>query len=311
MHAVLTISAAHLDYLLPQVADNKRAMNVHLSQTLPGFRCEVGTIASLQDSDAVIACGFLLLYYAWYVPFFHHERGESNPTMDSDGLLSFATGLNEVITATYKAQQFRNTKNKGIFQNYAIPQYIRMISDIRTRTASAAGWLSYDFDGNFLSRRKLNSHQLQDQVATPREGGACREIKLEDRLDPIFYAVDSFTLGLDVTEIMPSFMVYSLTWPTKAPKEFVREVRVGSSPALLVLLSFYASVLLTTSFNDEVWWAHHRCKVMCESILAQLTYSQKAVSSWSENVAHIVEYFKFKQNANGTWEVGTPSLVWS
>ncbi|PCH00268.1 Protein of unknown function DUF3468 [Penicillium occitanis (nom. inval.)] len=134
MHAVLTISASHLNYLLPQLAENKRAINIHLSHTLPGFIQGVGAIESSQDSDAVIACGFLLLYYAWSVPFFN-ETDDSNLNVDSDGLLWFAVGLQEVITAAYETQS-RVSKNGGIFANYAIPQYVQMLSDIRTRTES-------------------------------------------------------------------------------------------------------------------------------------------------------------------------------
>ncbi|EED22041.1 hypothetical protein TSTA_092870 [Talaromyces stipitatus ATCC 10500] len=289
MHAVLTISASHLNYLLPQQAENKRAMNIYLSRTLPGFRSGVGTIASLQDTDAVIACGFLLLYYAW---------DDSNQSIDSDGLLWFATGLSEVITAAYTIQSQDGTNN-GIFHNYAIPQYAQMLLDIRTRTASAASYLSYDFDGNFLGRHKL-SDQVQDSVS---QGGGCREIRLENRLGPIFYTVDSFTLGLDLTGFLPSFMAYSLTWPTKAPKDFVNQINAGESHALLVLLSFYSSVWLTLS--NEVWWAHRRCRMMCELILSQLTYQKE--SFWSENITRIAEYFNFNQKTNGTWEVGCPS----
>lgn len=290
---MLTISASHLHYLVPQLAEAKRAMNIHLSHTLPGFRQGVGTITSSRDSDAVIACGFLLLYYVWSVPFFN-ETDDSSLTVGSDGLLWFATGLQEVITSAYEAQS-RDSRDGGIFANYAIPQYVQMLSDIRTRTASVGR--SYNFAENFLSQ-----HQVPSRVAQ----SGCRETKLESRLDPIFYTVDSLTLGLDLTDLMPSFMVYSLTWPSKAPKEFINQVKNGESHALLVLLSFYASIWLTLS--NEVWWAHRRCKIMCETIMSQLTCSQKE-NSWSENITHIIRYFNFKQNTNGAWEVGSPSLV--
>lgn len=293
MHAVLTISASHLYCLLPQLAENKRAMNIHLSHALPGFIQGVGTIASTRGSDAVIACGFLLLYYAWSVPFFN-ETDHSNLNVDSDGLLWFAVGLQEVIAAAYEAQS-HDSKNGGIFANYAIPQYVQMLSDIRTRTESVGR--SYNFAENFLGQ-----HQLPTRVAQR----PCRETKLESRLDPIFYTVDSLALGLDLTDIMPSFMVYSLTWPTKAPKDFISQVNSGDSYALLVLLSFYASIWLT--LPNEIWWAHRRCKMMCEVILSQLTCSQRR-SPWSENITHIARYFNFNQNENGTWEVGSPSLA--
>jgi hypothetical protein len=268
-------------------------MNINLSNTLPGFRQGVGTIASSRDSDAVIACGFLLLYYAWSVPFFN-EADDLGLNVASDGLLWFATGLQEVITTAYEARS-RDSKNGGIFANYAIPQYVQMLSDIRTRTESTDR--SYNFAENFLGQ-----HQLSSRVAQR----GCRETKFENRLDPIFYTVDSLTLGLDLTEVMPSFMVYSLTWPTKAPREFISQIKRGESHALLVLLSFYASIWLTLS--NEVWWAHRRCKMMCEIILSQLTYSEKG-SPWSENINHIVRYFDFDQKTNGTWEVGSLSTV--
>lgn len=293
MHAVLTISASHLHCLLPQLAENKRAMNIHLSHTLPGFRQRVESIASSQDSDAVIACGFLLLYYAWSVPFFN-ETDDSSLNVDSDGLLWFAVGLQEVITAAYESQS-RDSQKGGIFANYAIPQYAQMLSDIRKRTESVGR--SYNFAENFLG---------QHQLPTIGARRPCRETKLESRLDPIFYTVDSHTLRLDLTDIMPSFMVYSLTWPTKAPKEFISQIKRGESHALLVLLSFYASIWLT--LPNEIWWAHRRCKMMCEVILSQLTCSRKR-SPWSENISHIARYFNFNQNENGTWEVGSPSLV--
>lgn len=300
MHAVLTISASHLNHILPQQAEYKRAMSIYLSRALPGFRCGIGTMTSLQDSDAVIACGFLLLYYAWYVPFFNTERDNTNRSIDSDGLLWFATGLSEVITTAYEIQSQDNVNN-GIFRDYAIPEYVKMLSDIRERTASAAGCLSYDFEGNFL-RHPASAGKLQDNVVP--EGG-CRGVRIEDRLDPIFYAVDSLSLGLDTTGLMPSFMTYSLTWPTKAPREFSSQINAGEPNALLVLLSFYASVWLTLS--SEAWWAHCRCQTMCEVILSQL--SCQKTNFWRENIMYIAEYFRFKQKANGTWEVGFPPAI--
>lgn len=289
---MLTVSASHLNYLLPQLAEIKKAINVHLNHTLPGFRQRVGTIASSRDSDAVIACGFLLLYYAWSIPFFN-ETDDCGSKVDSDGLLWFATGLQEVITTAYEAQS-RNSENGGIFADFAIPQYVQMLTDIRTRTESAGR--SYNFAENFLGR-----HRLPREVAQL----GCREIELDIRLDPIFYTIDSLTLGLDLTDVLPSFTVYSLTWPTKAPREFISQIKRGESHALIVLLSFYASVWLTLS--KETWWAHRRCKMMCEVVLSQLTCSQKT-SSWSENITHIARYFNFNQNDNGAWDIGSPSL---
>lgn len=290
---MLTISASHLNYLLPQLADIRKAINVHLGHTLPGFRQDVGTIASARGSDAVIACGFLLLYYAWSVPFFN-EMDDSGSKTDSDGLLWFATGLKEVITTAYQVQS-RDSMSGGIFTNLAIPQYVQMLSDIRTRTES--GCRSYNFAENFLGQHRLPRRVAQQE---------CHEIKLETRLDPIFYTVDSLTLGLDVTEIMPSFMVYSLTWPTKTSQQFINQIKRGESHALLVLLSFYASVWLTLS--EKTWWSYRRCTRMCEVILSQLSSSQKK-SSWSENVTQISRYFNFNQNDDGAWNVGSPSLL--
>ncbi|KAJ6172644.1 hypothetical protein N7470_001711 [Penicillium chermesinum] len=172
MHAILAIASSHLSFLLPQARESERSMKIHLGHTLPGFRKAVGTVASIQDTDVLIACGFLLLYYMWSVPFFNDE-GNPSLSADSDGLFWFALGLKEVTVTAYETQT--RAQAHGLFQDIAIPQYVKVLADIRNRTENAI--CSYDFNKNFFGN--LESPCTQNDATPPP---SCREINALERL---------------------------------------------------------------------------------------------------------------------------------
>lgn len=165
MHAILTISASHLSSLLPEQREYKTAMNTHFSHTIPGFRRAVDAVPFCwQDTDALIACGFLLLYYAWYIPFFNVAEDNSDAgTLASDGLLWFANGVKAVITAACQ-RQCQEFCCDSIFHNLAIPQYLRLLKQIRTRTKDLCFRNSYNFEKLFLGRQNEEDRGTQRRM---------------------------------------------------------------------------------------------------------------------------------------------------
>lgn len=286
MHAILTISASHLHHLQPQVPQHTRAAAVHLDRALSGFRLSLsGTNISQQHFDVVIACGFILLHYAWSVPFFNVPN-DTSPSIESDGLLWFAAGLKAVILAAYEKEP-----KEGIFHGYMKADYVR-----RFYAWSEEEECSYNFEENFLHQSPSASYKAPEGDCLQ----GCGNANAGERLVPIFRAVDAVTRGRDISHIMPSILAYSLMWPSKAIRPFQDEVGEKDPWAMITMLSFYASSLFVLS--DTVWWAHYRSKVMCESILAHLT--REKPGQWEQNVSKITEYFGFNKDRDGNWEVG-------
>lgn len=121
-----------------------------------------------------------------------------------------AAGLPEVIMTTY--QRILDRATLACFKLSAIPNYLRRMSAIHTWTEKQD--YSFDFEENFLGHPNGSSGVSEE---TLRQGGG---MIASERLRPIFHIVDSFTLGQDITDLMPSILVCLLMWPSKVTRIF-------------------------------------------------------------------------------------------
>lgn len=292
MHAILTISASHLHYLQPQVPKHTRAASVHLDRALSGFRLDLAaTNLSQHHFDVIIACGFILLHYAWSSPFFNVPN-DTSPSIESDGLLWFAAGLKNVIVSAYEKEP-----RQGIFHEILKADHVR-----RFYAWSEEEDCSYNFEENFLRQSPSDGSNVPEDDCLQ----GCGNTNAKERLVPIFRAVDAVTRGQDISHIMPSILAYSLMWPSKAMRTFQDEVRDREPGAMLTMLSFYASSLVILS--EGAWWAHYRSKFMCEAILTLL--AKEGTGQWEHNVSKITEYFGFCKNHDGSWNIGNKLQRW-
>ncbi|CAG9936499.1 unnamed protein product [Clonostachys rosea f. rosea IK726] len=293
MHAIMTISASHLLYLQPKVRQHNKAAALHLDSALSGFRASLsGLYLPQAQYDVVIACSFILLYYAWSVPFFN-TSDEDSTTIESDGLLWFAAGIKTVIVTIYKLRP-----KDSMFQAYFEAEPVKSFYEWSEQTD-----FSYDFGQKFLD-------QSQAPVRHPGLAcvSGCGSVNAAERLvGPVFHALDAISQGEDLSVIMPAVMTYMLMWPSKAMQDFQEEIKRGDHRALVTMLSFYASSW--TLLSGRAWWAYHRSKVMCTEILDRL--STMGSSVWDENILNITEYFGFGKNVDGTWEIGgSNQIMW-
>ncbi|RYP31406.1 hypothetical protein DL767_005806 [Monosporascus sp. MG133] len=259
---------------------------MHLDRALSGFRSSLGgTNLPQQQVDVVIACGFILLHYAWSVPYFNVPN-DALPSVGSDGLMWFAAGIKAVILALYEKEP-----RGGIFHAYLRADHVK-----RFYAWSEQESCSYDFEGSFLRQTFTEAARKGPEGDCLQRG--CGNSNAGERLVPIFRAVDAVTRGHDISNIMPSILAYTLMWPSKATQAFQDEVKDKDPGAMITMLSFYASSFLISS--GRAWWAHHRSKVMCESLLAHFT--REKPGGWEQNVSKIGEYFGFNRNRDGNWE---------
>ncbi|KAI1767992.1 hypothetical protein GGR53DRAFT_525545 [Hypoxylon sp. FL1150] len=283
MHAVLTIGASHLHYLQPQVPQHTRAASVHLDRALAGFRLNMGASnLSQHHFDVIIACGFLLLHYAWSTPFFNVPN-DASPSIESDGLLWFAAGLKTVILSAYDKEPRR-----GIFHELLKADHFRQFY-----AWSKEDDCSYNFEENFLRQSPSDDSETPENYCLQ----GCGNTNAGERLAPIFRAVDAVRRGRDISHVMPSILAYSLMWPSKAMRAFQDEVRDKNPGAMATMLSFYASISMV--FSDNVWWAKNRSKFMCEAIVGLL--AKEGTGQWERNVSKITEYFGFSKTRDGNW----------
>ncbi|VUC32038.1 unnamed protein product [Clonostachys rosea] len=285
MHGIMTISASHLLYVQPRVRDHNKAIALHLDSALSGFRASLSSLYLPQAQyDVVIACGFILLYYAWSVPFFNGSD-EDSTSIESDGLLWFAAGIKTVIVTIYQMKP-----QDSMFQTYFEAQPVKSFYKWSEQTR-----FSYDFGQKFLD-------QPQAPVKHPSLAciAGCGSVNAAERLGPVFHALDATRQGEDLSEIMPAVMTYMLMWPSKAMQDFQEEIKRGDQRALVTMLSFYASSW--TLLSQRAWWAYHRSKVMCTEILKRL--DTRGPSCWDENIQNITEYFNFSGNMDGGWGIG-------
>ena len=286
----MTISASHLHFLQPRLPEYTRAIAVHLDGALSGFRASLNaSTLSQQQPDAIMACGFILLHYAWSVPFFNAQDDKSTD-IESDGLLWFAAGVKTVILAV-----FEKMSAGGIFHAYMRKDYVRQFY-----LWSENSGCSYNFEQNFLGRARKPLEIPEGCCPRP-----CGTTDAEERLVPIFHSVDALTRGRDISDMMPSILAYSLMWPSKAQPAFEDEIKMRSLPAMVTLLCFYACSWQV--LPESAWWAHRRSKVMCEGLLAHL--SREKPSRWDRNVSFIADYFGFSRKGDGNWEVTRPATV--
>lgn len=93
MHAVLLVSARHLEHMSPGKDQYRWAAQSHLSKLLPMYRSGLSGPLSASNADALIAISALLLYFLW------SEVGDSSAKrpefMAEDKLFSFAGGVRE------------------------------------------------------------------------------------------------------------------------------------------------------------------------------------------------------------------------
>ncbi|KAI0377164.1 hypothetical protein F5Y04DRAFT_189623 [Hypomontagnella monticulosa] len=293
MRAVLTVSASHLHYLQPHISRHSRVAAMHLDRSLSGFRESLNKLGlPQQNPDVIIACGFILLHYAWSIPFFNVPNDRS-PDIESDGLLWFAGGVKTIILSVYKKDEGEPVD--GIFQSHITKNHSKRFYDWSDQADC-----SYDFEQNFLRQSCPAREPVPDGCLLGRG-----TVNAAERLVPIFRTVDALTRGQDISDIMSSVLAYTLMWPSKAMPNFLDSVRDGDIDAMVTMLSFYASSWKIMS--ERAWWAHHRPKVMCQAILEHL--SRERPSEWDQNISKITEYFGFNKNCDGNWEIGNPTVA--
>ncbi|KAL1963133.1 hypothetical protein VTN77DRAFT_8676 [Rasamsonia byssochlamydoides] len=284
MHAVLLMAASHLHHLHPESAEYTHAEAYHLAHTLSGFRRALSRPFQEQNADVIVACAFILLHYAWAVPFSAELSPDADGVIDigTDNLLSFAAGLKSVIVTTRDVD--RNSLR--IFKELLRPNSIQRFKD----WAASAG-SSYDFEGHFLHRPRIDPASL-NHADSDREcfGLSCGSVDAVDRLIPVFYTIDAVSRGEDMAHLMSEVKAYLLMWPGKCTKEFEQAVRENRNEALVVLLCFYASTCWLMA--KDVWWVQERSKFMCDAISKRLESKR---DSWDDRVFKICEYFKIKQ----------------
>lgn len=105
MHAILLISATHLNYLEPTNKIHQKASIVHLGKTLKLFRAALSKPINAQTADAYMATTVLLYHYAWSnVDFMQSppvaEGSVQGLDLSTDPLFTLSKGVRDVFISS-------------------------------------------------------------------------------------------------------------------------------------------------------------------------------------------------------------------
>ncbi|OCK83170.1 hypothetical protein K432DRAFT_423561 [Lepidopterella palustris CBS 459.81] len=99
MHAILVVSATHLDYLDPHNPINRKASVFHLSKALQLFRHELSQPLTKDNADPLMATAILLFHHAWAnIDFVYPSFSFENFNPDDPSSYSLDLSMDPVFT---------------------------------------------------------------------------------------------------------------------------------------------------------------------------------------------------------------------
>ena len=226
MHAVLLVTASHLQRLQPFEARYRKMALEHLSQVLPSFRKALATLTASIDgsADALLACSMLMLQYSWEVSLSTIQNANRDPE-GFVSLLGLYSGLRYIV---FKIWDARDRSRFDSMITYSPRLRIER----------------YFEDTNFPSEIEA----FFDHCITCTKISGNENRNLNDRIDaahrliPILCALMLGRHFLEASGLMLDVARYLFAWPNFLSDDFIHLVKMNDEICQVILLYYFAAV---------------------------------------------------------------------
>jgi hypothetical protein len=278
MHAVLLVTASHLQHLQPYETRHRKVALEHLSQVIPSFRNALATLTVNRrgSADALLACSMLLLQYSWEFTL----STTQNTNRDAEGfgsLLGLYSGLRYIVFEILDARcgsRFDSMltysprlKIERHFEDTTLPSEIQACFD------------------HCLTCTKISDKQ-------DRNMSDCMDAA--NHLIPILCALMLGRPCLEASGLMLDVARYLFAWPNLLSDGFINLVKINDEGCQVILLYYFAAVSRLRS--ERFWWMQERSVYMCEAILLRLGNRCEECIRWARELVSKEEDLEWHQH---------------
>lgn len=290
MHAVLLVTASHLQHLQSGETQHHKVALEHLSQAVPSFRNALATlpVRTGDTADALLACSMLILQYSWEFSLStiqdmsRHAEGFSS-------LLGLYSGLRYIVFEIVDARggsRFDSMltysprlKIERYFEDSNLPSEMKV------------------FFGHCLTCTKISDNK-------DRNLSDC--VDAAHRLIPILCALKLGHRFLEASGLILDVARYLFAWPNLLSDDFIHLAKINDERPQVVLLYYFAAVLNIRS--ERFWWMRERLVYMCKAILLRLGDRCEECTGWARELISRKEDIEWHQSTLPAKEVDDDAI---
>jgi hypothetical protein len=262
------MSATHLCVLQTYKSTYRIAQLKYYSEVLRGLRIALSKTPTLEESEAIVSCSFLLLQYSWTYfdpPTLPGKNGDLDLGMSS--IWSISSGIKQVNESRYKT----------VRQNYFYKTSAQKLREAVVKLSS-----------NPVAFTELES-LFAHCCSCPLMSRACSNPRPEflDAAQRLIWPL--CLLRLDANELNPAdsaeVSYYLFLWPVLCARDFELELLNGDQRPLVILL--YYSMAVSKLLSQEYWWARERARFLFETLLFRLNANGcTECTGWAWDIYH-------------------------
>jgi len=290
MHAVLLVTASHLQHLQPSETQHRRVVLEHLSQVLPSFRNALDTlpVGRGDSADALLACSMLILQYSWEFNL-SAIQDASRHAEGFSSLLGLYSGLRYVIFEIIDARGGSRFDSMITYSpRLKIEQYFEgsnLPSEIKV------------FFGHCLTCLKISDN---------KDGNLSDYVDAARHLIPILCALKLGHRCLEASGLILDVARYLFAWPNLLSDNFIHLVKINDERSQVVLLYYFAAAFNIRS--ERFWWMRQRSVYMCEAILLRLGDRCEECTGWARELISRKEDIALRQSTLPAKEVDDDAI---
>ncbi|RDW88324.1 hypothetical protein BP6252_00356 [Coleophoma cylindrospora] len=253
-HAVLLLSAAHLNFLHANASplSARQTELQHHCLTMAGFRRALSRPTEKRNHDALIACSLIVLQHSWAdtSPTASEEQ-DASKTCTVNSLFPLAAGLRCLVLSTYDIKPSSALADRVCFKQAKPFPWQFCNAAFAVRLELFFGLVFEVGHGDYASGEDTFSAQIHHMQAAERLSTVLSITY--DQTDP-----ESADLGLDVAR-------YLFLWPAMCSDGFRRLAEEEDPASLIILLAYAHGIerILPASF----WWMHGKASLMTRELV--------------------------------------------
>ena len=258
MHAVLLVSADHLQWLQPHENRHRESILEFLNLALPSFReaLSVSPMIKGDTSDSLIACAMLLVQHWWADP---------DSQAGFDCLVELTAGLTTIVLTAFS----RGGRSRLDWIVYYHPTVtLRWHTEKTSSPAEIEALLLHCLTCTKISKHNRTAFNNYSNATT--------------RLVPALAAIKLGRRNLEATGLMQDVARYLFTWPLFLSDDFIKLVKGNDERAQIVMLYYYAAVAWLGP--GRFWWMQRRSISTCKALLLAIGDKCEECTSWASQL---------------------------
>ena len=245
LHALLSLAAAHLNFLHPEDHRYEEAELHWQSAALSGFREALDGEITVENNDAIFACSVLLYHHSW-------TRVDEN---DLGITIEWPSGPSDVIPL---AKSLRNVVLETIIRRRGTWREA-MLADVRTNSARSTFITRAGPTGIMEELRKKFEEQYflivpeDSECKSSRFGTFMAEC---ERIIPVIAVLKLRDRGDDMTSCEQNIVKYLFSWPVTVSDRLLEMIK-QRDPLGLLLMHYFFDTMRRANI-DRMWWSRKR-----------------------------------------------------